>query len=260
MVDIRKKRLVVFDLDGTLAESKQIMDAGMAKLLVELLRLRFVAIIGGGAFYKFEEQFISSFQCPEKLKTKLFLFPTTASRFYRYENGWQEIYADLLSAEERQKIKDAFLHTYQDIGYQDPKVVYGEVIEDRGTQVTFSALGQLAPLEAKKVWRHSKDDRRIEMKRTLERYIPEFEIALPGYTSIDVTKKGIDKGYGIRKIESLLHITIPEMVFVGDALYEGGNDYPVKATGIECIAVLGPKEVKEIISTWLRQLAEKSQS
>lgn len=254
MVDIRRKQLVVFDLDGTLAESKAIMDAEMSDLLVRLLRIRKVAVIGGGAYHKFEEQFIKAFACPEELKSKLFLFPTTASRFYRYDKGWHEVYADLLTDAERAQIMNAFHQAYQDIDYHDPEVLYGEVIEDRGTQVTFSALGQEAPLAAKQAWRHGPLDRRVELKAALDKYLPNFEVAIPGYTSIDITRKGVDKGFGIRKIEEILHIPIPEMVFVGDALYEGGNDYPAKRSGVDCIAISGPQEVKELIRSWLEVL------
>ncbi len=109
------------------------------------------------------------------------------------------------------------------------------------------------PLEVKNDWK-ANHDRRAELIVALEKYLPEFEIKMPGYTSIDVTRKGIDKAYGIGKIEEILNIKPSEMVFVGDALYEGGNDFPVIRTGVETVSVAGPSETKEVLRQWLNEL------
>jgi len=73
-------------------------------------------------------------------------------------------------------------------------------------------------------------------------------VRLGGTTSIDVTKPGIDKAYGIGKLRVLLGISLEEMLFVGDALFVGGNDYPVKEAGVVSIAVRGPGETKPVTS------------
>ncbi len=70
-----------------------------------------------------------------------------------------------------------------------------------------------------------------------------------GSTSIDVTLPGIDKAYGIRKLRDILGIAIDEMIYVGDALFPGGNDYPARETGALCIQVLNPHETKRVIET-----------
>ena len=253
--DINKAKLIVFDLDGTLTESKMHMDSEMASLLGRLLSKRLVAVISGGGFGRFEEQFLGQTDYPPEQFSRLLLFPTNATRFYRYDGGWKEIYADMLTPAERQKIKDAFERAFRDVGYQHPPKLYGEVVEDRGTQITFSALGQKAPLEAKKEWRGSLHDRRREIAAALEKYLPEFQIQIPGYTSIDVTRKGVNKAYGVHQMEKLLGMSVADMIFVGDALYEGGNDYPVKETGVDSIAVSGPEKTKQLIASWLKAIS-----
>ena len=75
--------------------------------------------------------------------------------------------------------------------------VWGEVIEDRGSQITFSALGQQAPLEQKDKW-DPDFTKRKKIKAILDTLIPEFSVRMGGATSIDITKPGIDKAYGIR--------------------------------------------------------------
>lgn len=255
-MDISKKKLVVFDLDGTLTESKTSMDETTADLLVQLLQRKMIAVISGGAFGQFEKQLISTLRCSHELLKKFFLFPTTGTRFYRYVvDHWEQVYADEMTVVERTKIKEAFEKAFHDIGYHHPDQLFGEVIEDRGTQVTFSALGQEAPLDLKKKWRDTQD-RRQEIVDALKKYIPEFEIKIPGVTSIDVTRLGIDKSYGIRQMEKRLGIVIGDMVFVGDALYEGGNDYAARTVGVECIAVTCPNDTKQLIQSWLRELSK----
>ena len=91
------------------------------------------------------------------------------------------------------------------------------MIEDRGSQITFSALGQEAPLEEKVKW-DPDFAKRKKMKTILDGLIPEFSVRLGGSTSIDVTKPGIDKAYGIKKLGDVLAISIEAMIFVGGRL------------------------------------------
>jgi phosphomannomutase len=127
---------------------------------------------------------------------------------------------------------------------------WGEVIEDRGSQITFSALGQAAPLDEKKKW-DPDFAKRERMKALLEELIPGFSVRLGGTTSIDITKPGIDKAYGIRKLRDLLGISIEEMIFIGDALFPGGNDYPAKEAGVVSVQVRDSLETKRLIETIL---------
>jgi phosphomannomutase len=53
------KGLIIFDLDGTLAESKLPLDAEMAALLARLLEVVKVAVISGGAWAQYEKQVLS---------------------------------------------------------------------------------------------------------------------------------------------------------------------------------------------------------
>ena len=124
--------------------------------------------------------------------------------------------------------------------------VWGEVIQDRGSQITFSALGQEAPLDEKKKW-DPDFVKRKKIKAVLDTLIPQFSVRLGGATSVDVTRQGIDKAYGIRKLRDILEIPIDQMIFIGDALFPGGNDYPAKAAGVLSIEVRDPDETKRVI-------------
>jgi HAD superfamily hydrolase (TIGR01484 family) len=238
------KKLIVFDLDGTLAESKASLDAEMAKLLSKLLGIVKVAVISGGDWPQFEKQVLSALPHDDRL-INLSLLPTCGTKFYQYETGWKKLYAEDFTAGEKERIIRSLQEVNARSGFKAEKV-WGEVIEDRGSQVTFSALGQEAPLEEKKQW-DPDFAKRKNMKESLDRHIPEFSVRLGGTTSIDVTKPGIDKAYGIRKLRDMLGIGIDEMLFVGDALFPGGNDYPVKEAGVESIQVRDPDEAKRVV-------------
>ena len=243
------KKLIIFDLDGTLAESKSPVDAEMAFLLIRLLAVVKVAVISGGAWPQFEKQVLSHLPHDDRL-TRLSLLPTCGTRFYRWDAAaWTLLYTEDFTGDEKKAIVDALNKALEASGLR-PKKHWGEQIEDRGSQITFSALGQDAPLNEKKAW----DPDFAKRKRIADISAPlilDFSTHLGGSTSIDVTKPGIDKAYGIRKLHETLGIAIKDMIFVGDALFPGGNDYPAKQAGVLSIAVRDPHETKRVIEAFV---------
>jgi phosphomannomutase len=240
------KKLIVFDLDGTLAESKSALDSEMSNLLHDLLGIVKVAVISGGDWPQFETQVLAHLPQDERL-VSLSLLPTSGTTFFRYAGVWKQLYAEDFTAEEKAKIIGA---DKQALGEMQFKIdqVWGEVIEDRGSQITLSALGQQAPLAVKEQWDPDFTKRKA-MKAILDTLLPEFSVRMGGTTSIDVTRPGIDKAYGIRKLRDILGIALPEMLFIGDALFVGGNDYPAEAAGVVSIPIRDPHETKRVIQT-----------
>ena len=240
------KRLIVFDLDGTIAESKSPLDDEISALLRDLLSIVKVAVISGGSWPQFEEQLLSKLPVDAHLKN-LFLLPTCGTKFYKFDSTWEKLYSEDFADEEKDKVTSS-LQKAMGLSEFNPEKVWGEMIEDRGSQITFSALGQQAPLEEKGKW-DPDFSKRKRMKEFLDNLIPEFSVRLGGTTSVDVTRLGIDKAYGIRKLRDILGIAIDEMIFVGDALFPGGNDYPAKEAGVASIQVRDPNETKRVIET-----------
>ena len=237
------KKLIVYDLDGTLAESKSSVDPKMAGLLHDLLGVVKVAVISGGDWPQFEKQVLSTLPKDERL-ANLSLLPTCGTKFFRYTGQWEKLYSEDFTADQKTKIIASLKHAVEKAGFKVEKT-WGDVIEDRGSQITFSALGQQAPLEEKSKWDHDYAKRK-KIKAILDPMIPDFSVRMGGATSIDVTKPGIDKAYGIRKLRDLLGITLKEMVYIGDALFVGGNDYPAEEAGVISIPVRGPNETKPV--------------
>jgi hypothetical protein len=253
--DLENKKLIVFDLDGTLTESKTDLDLSMSQLLFQLLGKKKMAIIGGGSYSQFQKQFVAKLGKAKGLLSNLFLFPTTSMSFYRYHSGvWKNVYAYALTQKEKKEIYSVFPMAFEKINYVRPKKLYGKDIEDRITQISFSPLGRRAPIKAKEAWREKNDKSiRRPLAKILQKFLPHFEVKVGGITTIDITRKGVDKAYGIRQIEKNLHVPIKDMLFVGDALFPGGNDYAALKTGVQCIKVSGPKETKKVIKVLLEK-------
>ena len=240
------KRLIVFDLDGTLAESKSSLDIEMASLLHDLLGIVKVAIISGGGWPQFEKQILSNLPQDEVLKN-LSLLPTCGTQFYQYKRAWKRIYSEDFSPKEKTKIINELKNALNTTDFEIEHI-WGDEIEDRGSQITYSALGQQAPIEEKIKW-DTDFAKRKKIQEILNVSIPEFSVHLGGTTSVDITKPGIDKAYGIMKLRDKLNIEIKEMIFIGDAIFPGGNDYPAKETGAVSIRIKDPEETKRVIET-----------
>jgi HAD superfamily hydrolase (TIGR01484 family) len=254
------KRLIVFDLDGTLAESKSALDAEMAALLGGLLAVVKVAIISGGAWPQFEKQVLPNLPRSAAL-ADLSLLPTCGTTFFRHADGpssagWTALYADDLSAAEKTQIINALNQALKTSGLT-PHRRWGELIEDRGGQITLSALGQQAPLEEKQAWDPDFHKRKA-LQALLLAAIPAFSVQIGGSTSIDVTRPGIDKAYGIGRLAGTLAIPVEEMIYVGDALFPGGNDFAARRTGVACVPVANPHETRRVIEAITACLAPTS--
>lgn len=245
---MKNKKILIFDLDGTLTESKANLDKEMSALLDKLLTKKIVAVMGGGNYKQFQKQFLDKLKCSKKHLENLFLLPTSGGRMYRYKAGkWQVVYKNSFIKQEKKQIFDAFKKVFKEINYKHPDKIFGKIIEDRESQITFSALGQKALVLKKEEWNKKYNQVRYKIKKHLEKHLPRYKVRLGGLTSIDVTKKGIDKAYGIRQIRKVLNIPVKQMIYIGDALYRGGNDYEVVKTGIDTMKVKDFKETKYLI-------------
>lgn len=234
------KKVLAFDMDDTIAITKSPISDRMATAFNHILDSFDICIISGGKYELFLHQVVSRLDVePDKLK-RLHLMPTCGTRYYRYDDGiseWVLQYAEDLAEGEKLKISEVLEESAKELGYW-PKHPIGEVIEDRDSQVTFAGLGQLAPPEAKYAW-DPDNKKRIAIRDLALEKIPELEIRIGGTTSIDVTRKGIDKAHGMKKLMEANGFKKDDILFFGDKLQEGGNDYPVKAFGIESIEVKG---------------------
>lgn len=248
-------RLVAFDLDDTLAPSKSPVEPSMLDVFSRLLEATTVAVISGGNFEQFEAQLVSRLEgVNEASLERLHLLPTCGTRYERREAGaWRTMYQEHLSPAERDAALTALREEAEQLGLWEADT-WGEILEDRGSQITFSALGQQAPVVAKQAWDPT-GEKKNSLRAAVAARLPELEVRSGGSTSVDITRRGIDKAYGMRKLADLTGIALDDMLFVGDRLDPDGNDYPVKAIGVRCHAVTGWEDTVEFLEGLLRDAA-----
>jgi phosphomannomutase len=244
-------KALIFDLDGTLTESKSALTPTMGLVLARLIERMPVAIMSGGSYAQYQKQLLAGLPSDANLKN-LYLFPTSAAQCYTWQDGsWQFLYNNPFTPEEKARVRTALHEALHATGLDvPPPELWGEQTEDRGTQITWSALGQQAPTEAKQVWDPDRK-KRTPVQEILIRLLPEFSIRVNAMSSIDITRAGMTKAYGVRKFSEILSLPIADMLYVGDALFPGGNDEIVKETSIPTRQVAGPAETAEVIESVL---------
>ena len=238
--------LIAFDIDGTLTRSKLPLDSEMATLICRLMEKYKVAIISGASYNQFKWQILGPLVCQREKMKNLYLLPTDGTVFCNYRDGWQCQHDVPLSKEEKESIKTAFGNIFEESGFESPDKIYGELVEDRGAQLNFSALGQEAPIALKEKW-DPDNKKRERMIEVFKHALPGFSMRIGGTTSIEVTRVGIDKAYGLNKLIEQTGISKEKMLYIGDKLFKGGNDEPALTLGIESRAVGNPEAAKKVI-------------
>ena len=246
--------LVAFDLDDTLAPSKAAIAPRIAELLLALAQRVEVAIISGGNEEQFRTQVIAHLgDADAALLQRIHLLPTCGTRYLRHDGtDFMPVYAHDLSDAEKQAALTALREEAERLGLWEAEP-WGEILEDRGSQITFSALGQSAPREAKHDWDPT-GAKRGALRDAVAARLPGLEVRSGGSTSIDITQAGIDKAFGMRQLAARTGIALTDMLFYGDRLDEGGNDYPVLAIGVPSVAVEGWEDTADKLDALLLTL------
>jgi len=241
-------RAVLFDLDNTIAESFQPPHPHVASRLHELLKSMPVAIMSGASFERMEKDLLPALPHDADW-SRLYIFSDTAAQCYINDSGaWKSIYKFAFTKTECEGIMNAFIEALEETGVSKDDQRWGDLFLARDTQVTFAGLGVDASPEKKRAW-DPDCSKRQKLKEVLDKKLAGLDIRISGRTAIDITRKGIDKAYGVKWLAERLGVAPSEMLFVGDALSPGGNDAIVIPTGIQIIEVAGPHETADVIDS-----------
>jgi len=239
----------MFDVDETLAESFQPPSHSIITKLESLLERLPVAIITGAGFSRIDQDFLVPLARSPHV-SRLYVLPNSSAQAYSWADGWNEEYNQSFSTEERDRIKVVFARASEEVPLIRDTQHYGERLVDREAQIAFTVVGLDAPQEVKMSW-DPNAAKRHEIRKYLMRHLPEFDVRTGGASTIDVTRKDITKAYGVMWLAERLKMQPSEMLYVGDALYDGGNDAAVIPTGIQTRKVSGPAETSTIIDDLL---------
>lgn len=248
-----KADVLAFDLDNTLALSKTRMDEAMARHFAALTHLRPVAIVSGGRFRQFRDQVLDALPADTD-RGRLHLMPTSGTRYYRWQDGdWDQVYAHDLSQADRRAAIASLEKRARELGDWEEDT-WGPRIEDRGSQITFSALGQEAPVQAKEAW-DPDNSRKDRLAAAVTADLPHLQVRSGGSTSVDISAKGIDKAYAVSTLARILGVGVDRILFVGDRMDPDGNDYPAALAGAMAVSVANPADTLDLIQALESRLA-----
>lgn len=244
-------KTIVFDLDGTLTDSKEPLDEEMGSLLKKLLDTCVVTIVSGSSWKQIQKQVIGRIKADVSLLHRLYFLPTSGSAMYQLwsKYGWIATYQHKLPRRDALRIIQAFEDVVKETGFE-PQKLWGKQIENRESQITFSALGQNAPIEEKEAFDPDCSKRKA-LVEALQKKITGYEIQISGCTSIDVTMKGTNKKYGVDELMKRLHISKDDVIYVGNSIFKGGDDYVAIEMGLEYVQVRDPEDTKKFIRDFL---------
>ncbi len=244
------KKALSFDIDQTLNIAKTPVPDEIAELLTKCLDHFEICPISGQKFDQFliqiVDRLVETGHATEEQLSHLHLFVAQGTQYYRYNpsgNGynkenWERVYNYPLTDEQVAKISKTIEESARELGFwEEDKLAEGdEIIENRLSQVTFSALGQKAGTEAKYAWDPDCKKREQIVKLCKEK-APEFEYEIGGTTSINAITPGMNKQFGMTKLLEYLKLEMKDVLYFGDMTQPGGNDYPVVKMGFDTITV-----------------------
>lgn len=246
-------RAVLFDLDDTLAESFQPPLPSTIERLRLLLEKIPVAIITAAGFPRIERDFLTHLADSPHID-RFTVFANSSAECFVWQGGWTLLYDFELTDAERARISAIITESVKATGIQAGQTKYEPKIIDRRVQIAYAAIGLTASEADKNSWDPDQSKRRL-LKSEIEKRLPGFEVLIGGKTTIDITRTGVDKSYGVRYFAERQKCEPEDMLYVGDALYEGGNDAVVIATGVRTRQVSSPLETERVIDAVLERLA-----
>lgn len=250
------KKIIAFDVDGTLTVSKTLIADSMADLIKKLIKEKIIIAISGGDFQQLKTQFLPPFLNDNSIIPfihNFILLPTSGSKRYEYNETTKEwIITDKepLPENAKERAMKLLQEVIDNPIYEIPPNPTGKIIEDRDTQITFTPNGQQAPVAIKLAFDPDRK-KREKIKAILGPQLPEVDLLINGTSSIDILAKGFNKAVGIMRFLNKTGLKKEDVLFVGDGLFPGGNDYSVYEAGFDTIAVKNPQETEAIIKTWI---------
>jgi hypothetical protein len=238
-------RAIIADIDDTICHSTRPISLEMAREIDRIVSSgREFAFISGSSVDQISGQVDATLTTPHHI------LGATGTHYVkvRYEGGQpvrEEVHREGFSASDKAEI----LKVVEDlIARYDirPLTTREDQLQDRGSQITLSAVGRHAPDATKRSYDPDGAKRKVWVEFLKGRLGDRFSYRIGGTTSVDITGKGYDKAWGIRKFLDHNRIPAGEVLFFGDKLGPEGNDYPALSV-VDCVEVRDPGHTLEIL-------------
>ena len=238
--------LFLFDVDGTLSESRCQAPSKILKMLGELKKKVNVAFVGGSDLAKQKEQIGD-----DLLELFTYGFPENGLQFYKgSELVDSQSFIKFLGEEKFKQLVNCFLRKLSEI---DCPVKRGVFIETRNSMINVCPVGRSCTREERlEFFNFDKENKvREKLVADVKEFVESMNVtcSIGGQISIDVFPKGWDKTY------CLNHIKEETVIFFGDMTHEGGNDYEIfKHPKTKGITVKGPEDTIKQVNKMLKEL------
>lgn len=216
----RDNTIVLFDVDGTLTESRKTIISEVRDLIIELKKKVTIGVVGGSDFIKQKEQLGG-----DVLDIFDYSFPENGVVAYRHgKNIHQNSIKEYLGEDKIQNFVNFCLRYLADL---DIPIKRGTFIEFRTGMINLSPIGRNCSQQEREQFclYDSKNNVRSNMIATLEKEFPNYDLkySIGGQISIDVFPIGWDKRYCLKHLSS----KFDKIYFFGDKTDPGGNDYEI---------------------------------
>jgi phosphomannomutase len=204
-----KKSIYIFDVDGTLTDSRRLIDSGFKSFLMGWLEGKECYIVTGSDVDKTQEQL--GFDLWSKFTG---CFQNCGNVYYKsgdkiYENKWTPN-------------NDLYHYLHSAIDLDKYTIKAGRHIEFRTGMINFSFLGRYATDEQRSdyiAWDKKSKQRKKFVTKSLKLF-KNLDFKIGGDISIDIYPKGMDKSQVVNNLK------YDKVFFFGDKCVSG-NDAPL---------------------------------
>ena len=231
------KRIFMFDIDGTLTPARLPMTEEMVEMFKGFCERNRVILVTGSDMSKVVEQ------VPKEIRDLVEGIYTCSGNAYTV--GDEIIYENEFRPPEK---LIALLEDWKNYSHYPVKT--GKHLEYRDGMLNYSTVGRNCTQQEREdyeVWDKENGERAILRERILNMF-PSLDCAIGGQISIDIYPKGLDKSQSYFRVKG----DNPDhaIIFCGDRLMPGGNDYPFfKAMG-ENQTRCHPLDIAVPVSSW----------
>jgi phosphomannomutase len=231
------KRIFMFDIDGTLTPPRLPMTEEMVEMFKGFCERNRVILVTGSDMSKVVEQ------VPKEIRDLVEGIYTCSGNAYTV--GDNIIYENEFRPPEE---LIALLEDWKNYSHYPVKT--GEHLEYRDGMLNYSTVGRNCTQQEREdyeVWDDKNGERAILRERILNMF-PSLDCAIGGQISIDIYPRGLDKSQSYFRVKG----ANPDhaIIFCGDRLMPGGNDYPFfKAMG-ENQTGCRPLDIAVPVSSW----------
>lgn len=234
------KKLICFDLDGTLTQHRSKLEKENRELLDKLASKYKIIMVGAGG--------------AERIYKQMEEYPVDIIANYGMEES------KIIDGKFTIVRRDTFLpdkdYFYEKAAYLRKKYGYeqfkGETLEFHTSgMVTFPLLGTKADIADKLAFDPTREKRRIMYAEVLSLF-PNYSVYIGGSSSFDFTDKKYNKYDAIKTYAEKNGYKMDEILFVGDDFGDGGGDSHVKIFGMDYVEITDYRTVSEKLEFLLK--------